>query len=415
MATPATGPLRFEPAAKVSLPEVVARETRRRRRRRVAWLAAALLAPLAAAVAVVALRPRPPPLEERFRQQPVSRGELVREVQATGRLDAVSSVAVGAEISGRIATVEVDFNDPVEAGQVLARFDRASLEAQRAQSNAMVAAARAAVAQAASDLEQARRSLERSRQLFSQKAQSEMEHEGASTAVALAEARWSAARAQLAAQEANNVLARTNLDHAVIRSPIDGVIISRNIEPGQTVASLLQSPVLFTVAADLQRMEVETNVDEADVGEVKVGQPAAFTVNAWPGRTFAGKVVAVRNAPQVVQDVVTYVAVVRVDNDDLALRPGMTASVRIEVARVADAVQVPNAALHFTPPGQARPGRGDAVYRLDRGRIEEVPVRAGVTDGEHTAIAAEGLAPGDQVLVDLTPEGKKAYADGRAP
>lgn len=415
MATSAALPLPPEPAPRVSLPSLIARETRRRRRRRIAWAVAALLVPAAGVGAWAALRPRPAPLEARFRSLPVSHGDLVREVRATGRVEAVSTVAVGAEISGRIAAVEVDFNDRVKAGQVLARFDKASLEAQRAQSNALVAAARAAVAQARFDAEQARRTRLRSDELFAKRAQSESEHEAAVTAAALSEARLRAAQAQLAAQEASNAIARTNLGHAVIRSPIDGVVITRAVDPGQTVASMLQTPVLFTLAADLEKMEVEAEVDEADIGEVQVGQRALFTVNAWPDRTFEGRVLEVRNSPRVVQDVVTYAAVVRVDNRERLLRPGMTASVRIETAKVRDVDRVPNAALHFTPPGETRPAEGDVVWRLAGGALERVGVRAGISDGELTAIESGVLVAGAPVLVELTPVGKKAYGLDRAP
>lgn len=378
-------------------------------RRRVLWGALAALVPLGAAVAYVALRPRPVPLEARFRTQPVRHGDLTREVRATGRVEARSTVSVGAEISGRIASVEVDYNDRVVAGQVMARFDRASLEAGRVQTEAMVAGARAAVAQAKFDLEQARRNLVRAQALYSQQAQSQAEHEATTTAASLAEARLRAAEAQLAAQEANARIARTNLDHAVIRAPIEGVVITRNIDPGQTVASMLQTPVLFTVAADLSRMEVEAAVDEADIGEVRVGQQALFGVNAYPDRTFEGRVTEVRNAATVVQDVVTYGVVVEVENPDLLLKPGMTASVRVQTAQAKEVDSVPNAALHFTPPGERRDASGSAVWVLEGTALRSVKVEPGISDGEQTAVAAGTLPVGRPVLVDLTPKGKAAY------
>lgn len=354
--TPASSP----PVARVvslresSLPALIERENRRRRRRRGVWLGL-LLAVVGGAVALFfATRPRPAPLAERFRTGTVTQGDLVREVRATGYLEAVSTVSVGAEISGRVATVEVDYNQQVKAGQVLARFDVAALEAQRAQSAAVALSAKAQLAQARSDLEQARRNKLRSDALYAQQAQAVTEHEAAVTALAVAEARVAASEATLAAQTALATVAKTNLAHAVIRSPIDGVVITRNIDPGQTVASLLATPVLFTVAADLRKMEVLASIDEADIAEVAAGQDVQFTVTAWQNRTFQGTVTEVRNAARLVQDVVTYGVVVAVDNLDLALRPGMTATVRVRTGFSPATLQVPNAALRFTPPGQAK-------------------------------------------------------------
>lgn len=395
--------------ARLTLSELIDREKHRRRRR---WLIG-----VAVIISVIALglggwwlaRPGPVPLAARFRSELVTHGDLVRDVRATGRVDAVSSVSVGAEISGRIATVEVDYNDHVTTGQIMARFDRSALEAQRAQSQATLAAAKAQLAQARFDLEQARRNRIRSDELYANKAVTQQEHEATTTATALAEARWSAAEASVAAQEAAATVARTNLDHTVIRAPIDGIVITRDIDPGQTVASVLQSPVLFVVAADLRQMEVGAAIDEADIGEVAIGQSASFTVNAWPDRVFDGVVTEVRNSARVLQDVVTYEAVVRVDNTSLALKPGMTASVRVHTASVRDTDLVPNAALRFTPPGEAPAAQGRRVWRLESGALTSRVVRPGVTDGELTAIEAGAVSPGTRVLVDLTPEGKQAY------
>lgn len=400
---------------RVPLPELIAREKRRARLRRLRWLLLLLLVPAVGAGVWALVRPKPVPVAERFRQQPVKHGDLVREVRATGQVEAVTTVLVGAEISGRIASVDVDYNDRVTKGQVMATFDRASLEAQRAQTNALVAAARAARAQARADVEQARRNRARADELFGQHVISSTEHEAALTGAVVAEARLRAAEAQLDAQEANAVVAKTNLSHAVIRAPIDGVVITRNIDPGQTVASMLTTPTLFTVAADLTRMEVVAAVDEGDIAEVKPEQLATFTVTAWPDRTFQGVVVEVRNAARIVQDVVSYDAVIAVDNADLALRPGMTASLRIRTGEAKDIDSVPNAALYFTPPGEKRPAQGSAVFTLDGDTPVLVSVEPGLTDGEWTQVRSSALSPGRQVLVDLTPKGKVAYGVAHAP
>jgi HlyD family secretion protein len=278
-----------------------------------------------------------------------------------------------------------------------------------------VASARAQLAQARADLEQAKRNRARADELFKQNAISSNEHENALTAFMVGEARVRAAESQLAAQEANAVVARTNLDHAIIRAPIDGVVITRNIDPGQTVASMLATPTLFTVAADLRHMEVVGAVDEGDVGEVKPEQQVSFTVTAYPDRVFKGVVVEVRNAARIVQDVVTYGAVVAVDNDDLSLKPGMTASLRVKTAEVKGVDSVPNAALHFTPPGQERPSSGHVVWVLDGETPRAVPVEVGISDGEWTEVHGGGLTAGQVVLIDLTPKGKVAYGIGKPP
>ncbi|MBK7857842.1 MAG: efflux RND transporter periplasmic adaptor subunit [Archangiaceae bacterium] len=393
-------------AARRSLPALIDLERKRRRRRRIILIAAAVALPLLVAAVLFALRPRPVPMGERFRVQPVSHGDVTRVVRATGHVEAITQVSVGAEVSGRIAKVLVDFNDRVKAGQVLAQFDEKALDAQRVQIEAQLAAARAGLAQARVDLEQARRNRARSDALFGKSAQSEAEHESARSAEALAEARVSAATAQVAAQEASRSLARTNLEHAVVRSPIDGVVITRTIDPGQTVAAMLQTPVLFVVAADLERMRVVTAVDEADIGEVHEGQLATFTVNAFPDRPFEGRVTEVRNSPAVVQDVVTYGAVVEVQNEGLRLKPGMTASVKVRTAQAQAVARVPNGALHFVPP-QAERGAGPTVWVLEAGGPRQVPVEPGISDGELTEV--RGVPEGTQVLVELTPAGKKAY------
>lgn len=401
-------PSKVVPIRQVSLPELIERERRKRSRRRLITAAVIVVVALLTAGIVWFTRPKPTPMAQRFRTAAVTRGPVVREVLATGRVEAVSTVSVGAEISGRVSTVDVDFNDRVKEGQVMARFDQGALQAQAAQSAAMAAASKAQLAQANADLAQAQRNKVRADGLFAQGAQTQTEHEAVVTAVSLATARVGAAEATLAAQQAQASLARTNLTHAVIRAPIDGVVITRNIDPGQTVASMLQTPVLFTVAADLRKMEVVAAIDEADIGEVHEGQVAMFTVNAYQGRTFEGVVTSVRNAARVVQDVVTYGAVIAVDNVDLTLKPGMTASARVRTGKVDDAERVPNAALHFTPP-ESPPATEPGVWVLEGDVLKRLPVHPGLTDGELTAIAEADVPRGAQVLVDLTPEGKKAY------
>jgi HlyD family secretion protein len=392
-----------------SLAELVQTEKKRQTRRRLVWslLGVGLVAGGGAA-AFVAQRPHPVPLPARFRSEPVTQGDVVREARATGHVEAVNTVQIGAEISGRIATVEADFNSVVKAGQVLARFDRDALLAQQKQVEANLASARSTLAQSKTDREHTARELARAEQLRQSQSITGSEYDNAAAAARLAVQRVSAASAALAAQDAAERVAQTNLDHSVIHSPIDGVVITRNVDPGETLASMFQTPVLFTVAADLHKMRVIAAVDEADIGEVAVRQPTTFTVNAYPDRVFAGVVTEVRNSPVVVQDVVTYGAVVEVENPDLALKPGMTASARIRTAAATAALRVPAAALRFTPPGEKKADK-PGVWVLEDGAVHEVAVTPGVTDGDQTAVTQTTLRPGQALLVDLTPAGKRAY------
>ncbi|MGD0675161.1 MAG: efflux RND transporter periplasmic adaptor subunit [Polyangiaceae bacterium] len=394
--------------ARRSLADLVAAEARRRNRRRLFGSLLATLMVVGLAGVWAALRPRPVPIAARFRVEPVSRGDVIREVRATGHVEAVTTVQVGAEISGRVATVEADYNDLVKAGQVLARFDREALLAQQAQVGASLAAARASLEQAKTDAGHTAQDLARVTALHKDGSLSDTDNDNAVAAARLAEQRVTAAEANVAAEEAAYNVARTSLDHAVIHAPIDGIIITRNIDPGQTVASVFQTPVLFTVAADLRKMRVIAAIDEADIGEVAPRQRASFTVNAYADRTFEGVVTEVRNSPVVVQDVVTYGAVIEVDNLDLSLKPGMTASARVRTAAAQGVLRVPASALRFTPPEQPSLD-STAVWILEGTALRRVAVTPGVSDGEETAIAAGPLQAGQSILVDLTSAGKKAY------
>jgi HlyD family secretion protein len=396
-----------------TLAQVIADEDRRHRRRLLELWFGVLAVTLAATAAYTLLRPKPPAFAARFRTDAVTRGDIVREVHATGHAEAVTTVQVGAEISGRIAAVEVDYNQHVRQGQVLARFDRDALEAQLAQSEAALAAAYTARAQAKTEQLQAATSRERTLRLHAQGSASDAERDNAEANASVAEQRVQAAEAQIAVQAAACALARTNLAHAEIRAPIDGIVITRNIDPGQSVASVLQAPTLFTVAADLRVMRVIAAVDEADIGEVHEGQLATFTVSAFPEREFQGKVVEVRNSPVVVQDVITYGTVIIAENVDLALKPGMTASARIGTARADRVVRVPNAALHWNPPQATSALSAEhGVWVVDGDHVRRRSVHAGISDGEFTEIDAGDVALGTRVIVELTPQGRAAYGLG---
>jgi HlyD family secretion protein len=344
----------------------------------------------------------------------ITRGAITQAVTATGTLNPVVNVQVGSQVSGNIAKLFVDFNSQVKAGQVVAQIDPALFQATVTQAEGDLANAQAA-------LELAKVNAKRTQDLFAKKTSSEAD-------VDQAIANLHQAEANVKIKQGALDKAKADLDHCTITSPIDGVVISRSVDVGQTVAASLQAPVIFAIANDLTKMQIDANVAEADVGVVKVDQNVDFTVDAFPMQTFQGKVVQVRNAPITVQNVVTYDTVIGVSNPDLKLKPGMTANVAIIVAHKDDVLQIKNAALRYRPPdatpvetkrtSTSRPGRpgggrssagqeGRAertVYVLPSGasRPQPVQVKTGISDGITTEVI-EGLKEGDRVVTaDLT-------------
>jgi len=350
---------------------------------------------------------------------PVERGPLVVEVTATGTLQPLTLVEVGAEISGRIARVEVDYNDRVEAGDVLAVLDTQQLEARVVQARANLAVARALEQEALATREEARNRERRARELAREETFSQQDLEVAEATLARAEAGLASARAQEDLMRAALDADLVTLAKAVIRSPIRGVVISRDVEPGQTLAASFQTPVLFTIAEDLAEMRLHVDVDEADVGQVAPGQRARFRVDAHPQREFEAVVQMVRNAAREVQGVVTYEALLSVANQELLLRPGMTATARIVTAELAQALLVPNGALRFTPPARAPAGDASApagagesrVWTLRDGEPVAIPVQVGLSDGRRSQLVSGDLEVGVSLLVDLAREARDR--DGR--
>lgn len=398
-----------------SLREVIDLEQKARRRRLAIRIVLGVLAVAATVTLFIVFRPRPVPVADQFRVAAVGRGAVVREVSATGRVEARASVDVGAQVSGRITSVEVDFNDRVTRGQVLARFDTESLDAQVAQTQASVKAAQAALEQAKVDRGRLERQLARSERLHAQGIDSDEALDTLRSAKAQADAAIKSAAAQLELQRANARVARTSRHYAEVTSPIDGIVVSRNIDAGQTLVTAFQTPVLFTIAADLAAMKVVAAIDEADAGEVVPGQRATFTVDAYPDREFEAVLTELRLAAKVVQNVVTYEAVLEVDNPELLLRPGMTASVKVRTAEAADALHVPNAALRFTPPATLVEDVGEepkrhTVWVLRDAELVPLRVVPGISDDMVTQIDDDGtLQPGDEVLVDLSPQGRTLH------
>jgi HlyD family secretion protein len=354
---------------------------------------AALVAVVVVAGAIVAwrvTRPAPPPRYETAR---VDRGRIVAQVTATGTLSALVTVQVGSQVSGRIAQLNVDFNSPVKKGQLIAKLDPELFRAALEQARANHVAAQGDLTKAKVQAADALRQLARTRSLAERQlvAQADLDTAQANADAAAAGVEGAAGRVA----QANAALqqAQVNLAYTSIISPIDGTVISRSVDVGQTVAASLQAPTLFVIAEDLKKMQVDTSVAEADIGKLRDGMEASFTVDAYPGRRFKGVVRQIRNAAQTVQNVVTYDAVVDVSNPDLALRPGMTANVTFIYAERPDTLRVPNAALRFRPPSDLQgPKRGGAPGD-GKGGAGAAPAGAGAAAGSGPG-AAEARGPG---------------------
>ena len=405
-------------------------------RRRWRWMVAGVaVIALASAALLLFSRSDGAASVEQYESEAITSGALTVKVSATGNLQPTNEVDVGSEVSGLVEKVLVDDNDHVKTGQVLAQLDVSKLEDQRVNARAALASADARVQQAAASVKEAKANLSRLRQvseLSGGKVPSKAEMETAEATLSRAEADEASARAAVEQARASLSSAETNLAKASIRSPINGVVLSRQIEPGQTVAASFQAPTLFTLAEDLAAMELEVDVDEADVGSVRDGQAATFSVDAYPGRQYPARIMRVGYGSQTKDGVVTYTAVLSVDNADLTLRPGMTATASITTVERSNVLLVPNAALRFSPattagqqedrsggivgsllprpPGApARNASATATVKSGTGRVwvlqngapVEVPVTVGHTDGRVTEVSGAGLKAGIAVIVDV--------------
>jgi HlyD family secretion protein len=380
-------------------------------------LVAVLLVAVAFAFALRFVRSRAESAAPKFKTAAAARGDIHVTITATGTLKGLNTVEVGAEVSGKVLKVNADFNDRVKKGQVLAEIDPEQQRAAVDESSARVSEADAAIRQAKATLVEARQSAARAELQVREGVASQKELETAKAAEARAEAALASASAGAIVARASLKSARSRLEKTTILSPIDGVVLARLIEPGQTVTAGFQTPVLFKLAEDLRRMSLHVFVDEADVGRAREGQGASFTVDAYPERVFPSKVTSLRNEPKTEQNVVTYEAVLAVDNADLLLRPGMTATATI-IAEVREGVlTVPNAALRFTPPSE-RPRQGFGPPQptgpsaagprvwVQRGAAPEaISVKIGASDGRVTEILSGDLTEGTEVLVDVAEPG----------
>jgi len=431
------------------------------------WIVAVIVAVAVAIGVFVTARANRRPVT-RYETVGVDRGRIVARVTATGTLSALVTVQVGSQVSGRIAQLFVDFNSEVKKNEVIAKIDPELFRAAVEQAKANYSAAQGNLEKSKAQAVDAQRQYERSKALAEQKLIALADRDTAESTAAAARAQVSASQGALEQAQAALRSAQLNLDYSTIKSPIDGVVISRSVDVGQTVAASLQAPTLFTIAEDLKKMQVDTNVAEADVGKLRPEMEATFTVDAYPQERFRGKVRQIRNAPITVQNVVTYDAVIDVENPELKLKPGMTANVSFIYAQKGDVVRVPNAALRFRPPSElarassaslassgspepappsssveanATPaasgsaeaarsrgggprGEGRGQWRGQRGSREEtnqrtvwlldgadprpVSIRIGVSDGTLTEVADGNLKPGDALVTDIA-------ADDSAP
>jgi HlyD family secretion protein len=384
------------------------------------------------------------PPKAQFKTLKVERGSIVSTVSATGTLNAVVTVQVGTQVSGTLAKLYVDFNSQVKKGQPIAQIDPALFTSAVEQARGNALNAEANLGKARVTTADAKRTLGRNKQLVEQGIVAQSDVDTAQTAYDSALLGIRSAEASVMQTRGALKQAETNLNYSTIRSPVDGIVVSRTVDVGQTVAASFQTPTLFTIAQDLTKMQIDTSVDESDISRVKVGQPATFTVDAYPEQQFTGEVVQIRNAPIVTQNVVTYVTVIGVSNKDLKLKPGMTANVAVQTQKKDDVLKIPSAALRFKlKPGKdekgakpaardeksARPAKGapDSSVAAGKGpgaptakktgqrvylsRGEAAPavmsVTTGISDGSFVELVAGDLKENDEVIVEQITQAKK--------
>jgi HlyD family secretion protein len=369
----------------------------------------------------------------RYKTAKIERGTVTQVVTATGTLNPVVTVQVGSQVSGNIKTLFVDFNSVVKAGQVVAQIDPTPFQTAVMQMEANLQNALGGLARARADLALQKLNFNRAKVLFAQQLNAEQDVDNARTAYETSQANLQIAEAQIKQAQAQLDTAKVNLEYTTISSPVNGIVISRNVDVGQTVAASFQAPVLFTIAKDLTKMQVDTNVSESDIGGITEGKPATFVVDAYPNQLFKGRVTQVRNAPITIQNVVTYNVVIGVDNTDLQLRPGMTANVSIILASREDVLRIPSQALRFKPSlvkaddkagssqvsaadkrggggkgglpgggGQDAKATPTAWLPHPSGEPTAVKVKTGITDGTYTELVEGPLKEGDEVIIGLS-------------
>lgn len=387
--------------------------------RRALWIAAGVVVLTAGTLAYVRLHHAPAD-DAAWTTQSVERGDITARVTASGTLSALVTVQVGSQVSGRIAELYVDYNSPVKKGQLIAKLDPQLFEATLGQARANLLSAQANLAKAKVQAKDAERQAKRAEELSAQGLLSASERDTTRANADAAQAGITAAEASVAQARASVNQAEINLAYTRITSPTDGTVISRSVDVGQTVAASLQTPTLFVIAQDLRQMQVDTSVAESDIGKLRTDMPVTFTVDAWPQERFHGRVRQIRNAATTLQNVVTYDAVVSVDNPDLKLRPGMTTNVTFVYGERKDVLRVPNAALRFRPKSasddataanqRGRGARGGdspqrSVWVLRDGAPVQVALRTGLSDGSSTEVVEGELHEGDLLITAQRDDG----------
>ncbi len=357
----------------------------------------------------------------RFKTAPVTKGAIRATVTATGTVNPVVTVNVGTQVSGTIKHIYATYNSVVKKGQVIAQIDPATFQAQVDQARANLAQAQASVLGLKATLLNAKRTRDRNKELISKDLIAQADYDTAEATWLSTDAQVKALEAQAAQMKGALDYAETNLRYTRILSPVDGIVVSRNVDVGQTVAASFQTPTLFYIAQDLTRMQIDTNVDEADIGKVQVGQEVDFNVDAYPDILFKGKVSQIRISPITVQNVVTYDVVIHVGNKDLRLKPGMTANVSIITATKDGVLRLPNGALRFRPQEKepkttARPlKKGQAVWVLEAGKPRRMEVKTGITDGTSTEIVSGDFREGQEVITESLSKGPNGNSTSLMP
>lgn len=354
-----------------------------------------------------------------FVTSPVKRDDIQAVVSATGTVNAILTVSVGTQVSGTIQQLFADFNSSVKKGQLLAQIDPSPFEAQVAQARANLMLAEANLEKSQVAVRDTLTSFERNKILYSKNFISRSDLDSSETSYLSAQAQVKASQAQVEQSRASLSLARTNLHYTRIISPVNGTVISRNIDVGQTVAASFQTPTLFSIAQDLTKMQIKTNIDEADIGKVQMNQPVTFTVDAYPEIIFTGNVSEIRNAPTTIQNVVTYDVMVNVDNPELKLKPGMTTNVSIIIADKKSILCVPNAALRVKLEDvkqKSQAFKGPGVWKLENEKPLRIPLKLGISNNTLTEVISGTLREGDIIIVSVkSNEQKKSSVQGSPP
>jgi HlyD family secretion protein len=388
--------------------------TRERTTMKRLFLSITLITVTALSVAIYARRGSPAP---EIATDVVTRGSIAKVISASGTLEAVETVQVGTQVSGSVKALYADFNSIVRKGQVLARLDPLLIQADINRAQATLLGAEADRERVGVTLADAEMKLQRARELFARQLIPQTDLDTAEMSRKTADAQVRAANAQVTQAKAALSQAQVNLAKTVINSPIDGIVISRSVDVGQTVAASLQAPTLFTIAADLSQMQVNANIDESDVGSIHEGQPVTFRVDAYPNQVFRGTVRQVRLNPVVAQNVVTYAAIVTAPNADFMLKPGMTANLTVEVTRRDNVLRIPAQALRFKPAATtattgkpASPSDRGTVWVVDGDVLQPVQIKVGLTDGTFTELVDGAVGEGTTLATRATVQGSQTPA-----